>query len=138
MPRSRTVLQFRVSDEVHNRLDQLRRERHLNVSAWAREAVLAALERDFPEETASAAPTPPPNAAPLKGWKPARLPDGGWGAAFEGDVAALPERLEGCQIAVVPRHGSAWTTIVDQVLERGSRRVVVRDSGRSSKGASDT
>ena len=61
----------------------------------------------------------------------------GGGAAFEGDVAALPERLEGCQIAVVPRHGSAWTTIVDQVLERGPRRVVVRDSGRSPKGASD-
>lgn len=137
MPRSRTVLQFRVSDEVHSRLDQLRRERHLNVSAWARDAVLAALERDFPEETASAAEIPPPDAAPLKGWKPARLPDGGWGAAFDGDVAALPEHLEGCQIAVAPRHGSAWTTIVDQVLERGSRRIVVRSTGRSSTGASD-
>lgn len=136
MSRSRTVLQFRVSDEVHSRLDQLRRERHLNVSAWARDAVIAALERDFPKEIASAAEASPPNADPLKEWKPARLPDGGWGAAFEGDVTTLPEHLEGCQITVVPRHGSAWTTIIGQVLERGSRRVVVRDSGRSSKGAS--
>lgn len=39
---------IRVEQALADRLDRLRREKHLNVSSFAREALIAALDRDFP------------------------------------------------------------------------------------------
>lgn len=132
MPRN-PALQVRLPAEAFERLASLRRERHLNVSAWARRVLLAALDRDFPE-------TPPrtPTAAAstgesqLRGWHPARLPDGSWGAACD-NPRNLPPQLAGLPIEVQPRQGSPWIATVLEVLEHEPHRVLVRDSGRPTR-----
>ena len=48
MPRN-PVLTLRLPQNVFNALAQERQQRHLNVSGWARAAVLEAFQRDFPD-----------------------------------------------------------------------------------------
>ena len=74
-------------------------------------------------------PSSPEADAPLTGWRPARLPDGGWGALYDGD-AALPADLVGRLIEVVPMKGPPWTATVTEVVTSAMGRVLVRDSGR--------
>ena len=40
------VFQIRIEPELRDRLARLRDERHVNVSAWARDVIAAALDRD--------------------------------------------------------------------------------------------
>ena len=61
------VFQIRIEPELRDRLARLRDERHVNVSAWARDVIAAALDREFP--AALEAPT----RQPLAGWKPCKL-----------------------------------------------------------------
>ena len=144
MPR-KPVITFRLPEQVFAALVRERRERHLNVSGWARAAVLDAFQRDFPNATRTGRKpakhdvtqsaesdinTPSSSPAPIPGWKPCRLDDG-WGSALAGTAAdSLPEDLIGALIAVTDRSGSSWTASITAVVERSHDRVVVTDSGR--------
>ena len=52
---------------------------------------------------------------------------------YLGDPAVLPSELVGATIVVQSRKGQSWTTTVTAVLDRGSRQVIVTDSGRLSE-----
>ena len=142
VPRNPT-LQVRLPVDAFDRLACLRRERHLNVSAWARQALLKALDRDFPENSlphgpgaahvsAEAAGHSP--AAPHRGWRPARIPGTGWGSACD-SPAGLPAELVGLPIEVQPRQGPPWIATVLEVIQRDDDRILVRDTGRPARDA---
>ena len=80
-----------------------------------------------------APPLPPSLEAPLPGWRPHRLDNGDWGSIYLDDPAVLPSELVGATIVVQSRNGQSWTTTVTAVLDRGSRQVIVTDSGRLSE-----
>lgn len=144
MPRN-PVLTFRLPMPVFDALVRERRERHLNVSGWARAAVIEAFQRDFPnaarggpkltrrDDTQNAGSdlnTPSSSTVPIPGWKPCRLDDG-WGSVLSGPaVDALPMDLVGTLIAVTDRSGSSWTATITAVVERSNHRIVVTDSGK--------
>ena len=44
------VFQIRIEPELRDRLARLRDERHVNVSAWARDVIAAALDRELPAD----------------------------------------------------------------------------------------
>ena len=122
------LIQFRAEPELRQRLDRLRTERHLNVSAWLRSLLSRELDREL-------GPDPPPSPvlvlqAPLTGWRPHHLKDNSWGAIWQGHTASLPAQLVGAKILLQPRTGQPWTTTVTAVLERSSGQVIVTDSGR--------
>ena len=89
------------SAEMRRLLDRLRDEKDINVSAWVRRQLRAALEREFPDtqttephesETTPDANAPESDTTPIAAWKPRRLPSGKWGAGLEGErVAGLPD-----------------------------------------------
>ena len=58
------VFQIRIEPELRDRLARLRDERHVNVSAWARDVIAAALDREFPADLEA------PTRQPLAGWRP--------------------------------------------------------------------
>jgi len=58
------VLTFRLPQPVFDALVRERHERHLNVSGWARAAVLDAFQRDFPNAARGVA-KPSPSTAEL-------------------------------------------------------------------------
>ena len=117
------VFQIRIEPELRDRLARLRDERHVNVSAWARDLIAAGLDREFP-----AVPDEPKQ--PLAGWRPCKIADG-WGAALEGPgVAALPEDPRGTPISITDSRGNAWAASITEVVSRDGQRIVVRDSGR--------
>ena len=119
------VFQIRIEPELRERLARLRDERHVNVSAWARNLIAAGLDREF--QTGLDAP---PNRQPLAGWRPCKLGDG-WGAVLDGpDVAALPENPRGTPISITDSKGGSWTAEITEVVSRNRQRIVVRDSGR--------
>ena len=70
-------------------------------------------------------------ADPRSGWRPHRLPTGGWGAIYHGDTATLLAELVGVRITVQAKNGQSWTTTVTAVLDRSYDQVIVTDSGRS-------
>ena len=117
------VFQIRIEPEVRDRLARLRDEKHVNVSAWARD-VIAALDREFPADLEA------PKRQPLAGWRPCKLDDG-WGAVLDGpDVAALAEDPRGTPISITDSRGGSWTATITEVVSRNQQRIVVRDSGR--------
>lgn len=79
-------------------------------------------------------PTPPQREAPpgaLVGFRPAKLPGGGWGSVLDGPRAdALPAELAGCQIVVTDRSKRSWTAEVLEIVQREKGRLLVRDTGR--------
>ena len=88
------VFQIRIEPEFRDRLARLRDERHVNVnvSAWARDVIAAALDCEFPADLEA------PKRQALAGWRPCKLGDG-WGAVLDGpDVAALAEDPRGTPI----------------------------------------
>ena len=128
----------------HNALIQFRAERHINISAWLRSLLTHELDRELgpdgdpptplppPSPLPPPAPPPPPvlEEAPLQGWRPHRLDNGGLGAPYYlGDPAALPPELACATIVVQSRNGQSWITTVTAVLDRGSNQVIVTDSG---------
>ena len=71
--------------------------------------------------------TPPATSAPLKGWRPGRLPDGSWGCLYVGrNPKALPPDLVGLTITVRTRSGKSWDATITEVVERTPERIVVR------------
>ena len=138
------LIQFRVEPELRQRLDRLRAEHHINISAWLRSLLTRELDRELGPNGDPPIPLPPPPpprpapppspslAAPLSGWRPHQLKGGSWGAIYLGDTAALPSGLIGATIAVQPKNGSSWTTKVTAVLEHQDDRVIVTHSGRPS------
>ena len=139
MPRN-PVLTLRLPPHVFNALVQERHLRHLNVSGWARAAVLEAFQRDFPDAARST--TQPDKAAadtvneqavstsiptpPLRGWWASQLPQGGLGARHD-DPASLPNQLVGLQIEVQTNAGRRLLRWVHAVTERSDDHVYVRD-----------
>ena len=80
-----------------------------------------------PKSPAGADPTPPPASSSLKGWRPARLPDGSWGSLYAGrNPKALPLELAGLTITVRARSGKSWDATVTEVVERTPDRLLVR------------
>ena len=70
------------------------------------------------------APTAP---APLKGWRPSRLPDGSWSSLYVGsNPKDLPLDLVGLTITVRARSGKSWDATITEVVERSPDRVLVR------------
>ncbi len=117
------VFQIRIEPALRERLARLRDERHVNVSAWARDVIAAGLDREFPADLDAP-------KDPLAGWRPCKLGDG-WGAALEGPgVAALPEDLRGTPISITDSRGDSWTASITEVVSRNRKRIVVRNSGR--------
>ena len=119
------VFQIRIEPALRERLARLRDERHVNVSAWARDLIAAGLDREFPADLDA------PNGEPLAGWRPCKLGDG-WGAVLDGpdDVAALPDEPRGIPIRITDSRGDAWTATITEVVSRNRQRIVVRNSGR--------
>ena len=114
--------QIRIDPRMRERIARLRQERDINVSAWLRRLIEAALDREFPSH--------PEADAPLTGWRPHRLDNGDWGSIYLGDTSGLPPELVGSNITVQSRDGHSWITTVTAVLERRSGQVIVTDSGR--------
>ena len=73
-----------------------------------------------------------PELPPLRGWKPARLPDGDWGSRYQGDTRKLPDGLVGCSIEITTRGGDSWISTVVEVIQHEADYVLVRDSGKPS------
>ena len=118
------VFQIRIEPALRERLARLRDERHVNVSAWARDVIAAGLDREFPADIDT------PKREPLAGWRPCKLGDG-WGAVLDGpDVAALPDDPRGTPIRITDSRGDAWTATITEVVSRNRQRIVVRNSGR--------
>ena len=79
-----------------------------------------------PKLAAGADRTAPAGAAPLEGWRPARLPDGSWGSLYAGPgPEALPQELGGLTIAVRSRSGTSWDATITEVVERSPDRLLV-------------
>ena len=118
------VFQIRIEPELRDRLARLRDERHVNVSAWARDVIAAALDRELPADLEA------PRRQPLAGWKPCKLGDG-WGAVLDGPgVAEVAEDPRGTPISITDSRGDSWTATITEVVSRNRQRIVVRDSGR--------
>ena len=141
-------LLIRLPPDLHDALTRLRTERHINISAWLRSLLARELARELGPDRHPPTPLPPPSPlptptpvpphapvveAPLPGWRPHRLDNGDWGSIYLGDPAVLPSELVGATIVVQSRNGQSWTTTVTAVLDRGSRQVIVTDSGRLSE-----
>ena len=142
-----TAIRFRVDPQMRRRLDRLREEKAVNVSAWLRRVVRQALQEEFPDwETDDDLPPDPPaspaepdddlahdpQTPPITGWTPRQL-DQGWGAVLEGArVADLPasDQLRGTPIVVTDRRGDTWTTTLTDVVHRSDTEIVVTNTGR--------
>ena len=131
------LVQFHVSPELHRRLQRLRSERDINLSAWLRRLVARELDRELTPESDSLAPEPEPKTAPgpLPGWGPYKLEDKSWGSYWMGDTRKLPDDLVGCSIEVTTQKGGTWVTRVVEVLEWTPEFVLVRDAGKPSTAA---
>ena len=118
------VFQIRIEPELRDRLARLRDERHVNVSAWARDVIAAALDHELPADLEA------PRRQPLAGWKPCKLGNG-WGAVLDGPgVAEVAEDPRGTPISITDSRGDSWTATITEVVSRNRQRIVVRDSGR--------
>ena len=139
------AVRFRVDPLTRRRLDRLRTEKDINVSAWLRRLVQHGLDHEFPDDVAdepepepvetpaTPPPTPDPAKTPIEGWKPRRLPGGEWGAVLSGPrVAELPgsDQLPRTPIVVTDNKGDAWTTTLVDVVSRTDAAIVVRTAGR--------
>ena len=124
------VLQIRISPALRDRLQRLRNERHVNISAWLRDLISAALDREFPPPADPSASLGSPSN-PLPGWHPYNFAPQDWGAEFEGDTAGLPDDLVGLHIIVTAKNSEkSWTATVLEVIEHTESRVLVRTSGK--------
>ena len=141
-----TTVRFRVDPDMPGLLDRLHDEKDINVSAWVRRQLRAALEREFPgsaeatepleSETTPGTEAPQPDTAPIAGWKPRRLPSGKWGVGLEAErVAGLPDidQLRGATIGVTDSKGSTWNTTILDVVGRTETSILVRTSSRQSR-----
>ena len=131
------LVQFHVSPELHRRLQRLRSERDINLSAWLRRLVAQELDRELGPQ----GDTPDPDRkrerererpTPLRRWSPYKLEDGSWGSSYLGDTGKLPKNLVGCSIEITTRRGDSWTATVLEIVERREDFALVRDSGKPS------
>ena len=133
------LVQFHVSPKLHRRLQRLRSERDINLSAWLRRLVARELDQEFGAEPDAPAPAPSPEPktppGPIPGWKPWQLEDGEWGARFEADIHSLPADLVDQSIQVTTKKGASWTASVVEVICWEKDYVLVRHSGKPSDAA---
>ena len=131
------LVQFHVSPELHRRLQRLRSERDINLSAWLRRLVARELDRELGSQESDS-----PRCGsgtrnrrqPLgrsAGWGPYKLEDKLLGFVLDlGDTRKLPADLVGRAIEITTRRGDSWTTTVLEVIERREDFALVRDSGK--------
>lgn len=128
------VIQIRIDPDLQARLQLLRDERHVNVSAWLRNLITAELDREFPPPSTDPAVEPrAPSGSrddPIPGWNTHLLGLRDWGSRFEGDTSDLPDDLVGLWIIVTNRQQQTGVTRITKVIERTARCVVVQDSGK--------
>ena len=139
------ILRVRLDAELGEGLDQLKTERHVNLSAWVRSLIRPALAEQLgtargavgtlpppaPKSPAPpAAPEPKTDPGPIPGWSPWSLGGSDWGSRYQGDTRVLPDDLVGCAIQVTTKSGDSWTTTVVKVLHWDDEYVLVRDSGK--------
>lgn len=87
--------------------------------------------------TAAAVATPPPTPADHRGWRPKKLPDGAWGAAFSDPAGkTLPDPLLGASIVVTTRKGDEWSTKITEVVGKNDAEILVRTEERQDTGQS--
>lgn len=128
------LIQFHVSPGLHRRLQRLRSERDINLSAWLRRLVTRELDQEFGAEPDG--PTPAPDLAPssapdpIHGWRPWQLEDGEWGARFDGDTRGFPDDLVGQIIEITTKGGESWAASVVEVLKWTTEYILVRHSGK--------
>ena len=90
-----------------------------------------------PKTTPPPETTAPPAASAHGGWKPHRLPDGSWGAAFPDPAGKnLPDPLVGAAIVVRTSRGDEWITKITEVIEHSDAELFVRTEGRQDTGRS--
>ena len=142
------AVRFRVDPQMRRRLDRLRTEKAVNVSAWVRRLVRKALSDEFPDEELDEATAPEPPAAPAEpvderqpdpnkplvdGWKPRQIDRGVWAAVLDGaEVVDLHEsdKLPGTPIRITDRRGDTWITTIETVVSRSDTEIVVTNTGR--------
>ena len=83
---------------------------------------------DRADHTEHARPAPADRPT-LPGWRPTKLPDGGWGARNDA-AAVLRAALTGRRIVVTDRLRHSWTATVLEIIERTPEYVLVRDTPR--------
>ena len=131
------ILQIRIEPDLQVRLQQLRDQRHINVSAWLRDLISAELDREFPPSPTEspAAPRPPTGSwdDPIPGFRACRLPDDSFGSAFHGDTSQLPISISGRGIEGTDRNDDAFLTQATGIVSRTDKLLKVRDSGRPAK-----
>ena len=131
------VLQIRIEPALQARLQRLRDERHVNVSAWLRDLITAELDREFPPPTTDRPPEPSaPTGSwddPIPGFRACMLPDDSYGSAYHGDTSKLPHSLRGLWIEVTDRNDTTFLTQVTEIVSLTDKLLKVRDSGRPAK-----
>lgn len=129
------MLRVRLTDDLDVALERLRKHRHVNVSAWVRSVLRAALNDELhvgPGVPGKAPEPPPPPAllsSPIPGWRP-RKHQKGWCSRWDGDTRALPDDLVGQVIQITTQADGSFQTTVLEVIERTKTHVLVRDSGK--------
>ena len=128
------LVQFHVSPELQRRLQRLRSERDINLSAWLRRLVARELDQEFGAEPDGPAPTPSPEPktppGTIPGWSPYSLGKDTWGSCWRGVTRKLPGKLLGRSIQITTRKGDSWISTIVEVIERREDFVLVRDSGK--------
>ena len=131
------VLQIRIEPALHARLQLLRDQRHVNVSAWLRDLISAELDREFPPPATEspAEPRSPTGSSddPIPGFRTCTLPDHSFGSAYHGDTSRLPNSISGRCIEVTDRNDTTFLTQVTEIVSRTDKLLKVRDSGRPAK-----
>ena len=131
------VLQIRIDPDMQARLQQLRNQRHVNISAWLRNLISAELDREFPPPATgpAAAPKAPTGSRddPFPGFSTCMLPDHSFGSAYRGDTSMLPHNMRGLWIKVTDRNNNTFLTQVTEIVSRTDKLLKVRDSGRSDQ-----
>ena len=129
------MLRVRLTDDLDVALERLRKHRHVNVSAWVRSVLRAALndELHVGPGVPGKAPEPPPHPAllssPIPGWRPQKH-RGTWCSRWDGDTRALPGDLVGQIIEIETQTDGTWQASVLDVIQRTESFILVRDSGK--------
>ena len=118
------VFQIRIEPELRDRLARLRDERHVNVSAWARDVIAAALDRD------SRPPSRRRRDNPSPAGDPASLTTAGAPCLTDPMSPRSRRTRAETPISITDSRGGSWTATSNEVVSRNQQRIVVRDTGR--------
>lgn len=106
-------------------------QRNIKVDALLKARVTADLDTETPRAAdrhlLGLDPLPSPDSEPIPGFSPAKLPDGSWGARFDGDPAKLPAKIVGRRIRIRAKSsGNTWEGTVTESVKLADGRVLFR------------